>query len=388
MKLSAKFAVDASSEAIRRHNVEALEVVDAYRKDRPVRVPVLCGEWVGQHGFYADETGLDYAEYYGDPGVMLKTQLEAARRRREIRIYDLALGEPPKNWTVSVDFWPVVAPGWAGCEVQFRHDSVPAHRGRNLGKEECLGLAMPDPRTGGLLGRCGSFWTALKQLCTGLTFLGRPVGPAGHGVGTNGVFSLALDLRGPDLMADMHDDPDFADEFLRKMAAWCDALERAWCEAEGRPVGPFQVTDHGIDMLSGEMYERFIVPVVLEVNRRRGTVAPTLLHHCGRGAHLFPVIKRRFGLERLHMLTFPLIDVARVKSELGEEVWITAAVADQIIQAGPPERIRQTVKDLLSPGAKGCGRLALCVGDMLKGTPMDHRTAFYEAVREFGGYGP
>jgi hypothetical protein len=40
----------------------------------------------------------------------------------------------------------------------------------------------------------------------------------------------------------------------------------------------------------------------------------------------------------------------------------------------------------MQSGAKGKGRLALSVGDMLRGTPMEHRVALYEAVKEFGGY--
>jgi hypothetical protein len=36
--------------------------------------------------------------------------------------------------------------------------------------------------------------------------------------------------------------------------------------------------------------------------------------------------------------------------------------------------------------AKGRGRYALMLGDMLRGTPLEHYRALYEAVREFGGY--
>jgi uroporphyrinogen-III decarboxylase len=134
------------------------------------------------------------------------------------------------------------------------------------------------------------------------------------------------------------------------------------------------------------MYEKFIVPVIQEINRGRGTQAPTFLHHCGRGVHLFPVVKRSFGLTHIDMLTFPLVDIAKVRREVGHEVWINALIADEIVQLGPPERIRETVRDLMDSGAKGRGRLALNVGDMLKGTPFEHRIALYEAVKEFGAY--
>ena len=97
-------------------------------------------------------------------------------------------------------------------------------------------------------------------------------------------------------------------------------------------------------------------------------------------------MKRHFGLTHLEALTHPYVDVARVRSEIGEEVWITAVIADDIIQLGPPEKIRQTVRDFMESGVKGSGRLCLEIGDMLPGTPMEHRIAYYEAVKEFGRY--
>ena len=386
MNLSQTFSIDVRADWVAAHNRDAAAVVDAHRADRPLRVPLMPGEWFGQHGLYADEADVDYARYYAEPDEMLRVQLEAARRRRELPICDMILGQAPEAWTVSVDLWPVVAPGWLGCELVYRRDAVIAHRSLNLSKAECRALAMPDPRSGGILKTCEAFWGHLKDRYeNSLQFLGRPVGTIGHGVGTAGFFSLALDLRGPDIMADMYEDPEFVREFLLKVAGWCDGLERTWCARSDGTLGAFGITDHGIDMLSAETYEGFIVPVVRRINEQRGTKPPTLLHHCGRGAHLFPTVKRCFGLTDLDMLTFPLVDIARVRREVGEDVRVTALIADQITQSGPPERIRETVKALLQ-GAKGRGRLALAMGDMLKGTPLEHRLVLYESVKEFGAY--
>ena len=387
MKLAQSFSIDAAADWVVAHNREAAAVLAAYEADRPIRVPLLCGEWSGQHGFYAEEAGVDYRRYYTDPDEMLRVQLETARRRRELPIYDMILGQPPESWRASVDLWPVVAPAAFGCELLYRADAVVAHHPLGLGKEECRRLAMPDPLSGGLLRTCRAFWLHLRERHENrLHFLGRPVGPIHHGVGTNGLFSLVLDLRGPEIMADMYDDPAFAREFLMKVATWCDLLERTWCEQAGEKPGPFGVSDHGIDMLSAGTYEEFIAPVILEINRRRGTTAPTALHHCGSGAHLFPVIQRLYGLTRIHALTYPLVDIARVRREVGEAVWIAALIDDTVVRFGPPERIRQTVRALMDSGAKGRGRFCLIAGDMLGGTPLEHRRALYDAVREFGGY--
>lgn len=65
------------------------------------------------------------------------------------------------------------------------------------------------------------------------------MGPA---VGSNGLFCLALDIRGMDLMVDMYEDPEFAHAFLRKVAEWYEILEKAW--SFGAPLFPFDITDN------------------------------------------------------------------------------------------------------------------------------------------------
>jgi|GEM_PF-2095865 len=51
MQLSASFNIDRHEEWVTRHNREAREVLEAYHADRPIRVPLLTGEWFGQHGW-------------------------------------------------------------------------------------------------------------------------------------------------------------------------------------------------------------------------------------------------------------------------------------------------------------------------------------------------
>ena len=53
-RLSESFTIDPDAPWVRRHNNEATEVLAAYHADAPIRVPLLCGEWYGQYGFYAD----------------------------------------------------------------------------------------------------------------------------------------------------------------------------------------------------------------------------------------------------------------------------------------------------------------------------------------------
>ena len=384
MRLSESFSIDPNADWVQEHNAEVRKVLAAFDSDKPIRVPMTSWDGAHMHGFYADEIGLDYRDYYSNVELMLQTQLEAARRRREIPVADLPLGQAPDTWSTALDMHPVPAPGWLGCEVLFREISVPAHRCQHLSKEACRKMQMPDPRTGNFLGKIVPMWEEMKKLCEGLTYLGAPVGQPWSGVCQHGVFGLCIDLRGEDFMADMYEDPEFAHEFILKVATWCDALEAAW-RPKGDKPGGYGFGDHGIEMLSPHLYEDFVVPVIKEINRRRGTTPPTGLHHCGTGTHLFPIMQNHFGLTAIDSLTFPLVDIAKVRADLGEDITITAGIESEIIKSGPPERIRQTVKELLT-AAKGKGRFTMQVGDMLRGVPMDHRIAYYEAVKEFGTY--
>lgn len=386
MNLSTGYSIDLQAPDVIRHNAEVREVFSAYQNDRPIRVPVKMVEWYGQHGPYADEIDLDYREYYHAPDLMVEVQLESARWRRQTPICDVVLGEKPESWPVSVDLWPVPPAGWVGCPVKFFPDCHPGHSPLRLSRDEADRMEMPDPVRGGLLRTCGEYFDRMRKRCQGLTFMGRPVSPVRHGVGTCGFFAMGLSIRSEDLMSDMYEDPDFVRHFLRKMAQWCQTLDTTWDRLSGgtgkpRPVALF---DHGIDMLSPRLYEEFIVPVIHETGAQSGAGVGRALHHCGRGIHLFPIIHRHFKLESINALTWPYVDIARVRHELGPEVWLDVIVADHIVQQGPVESIREAVREVMK--AKGKGRLSLMVGDLMRGAPLEHRLALYEAVREFGRY--
>ena len=381
--LDTAFAIDPENDWVKRHNSDALRVLESWEIGRPERVPLLCDDYPHVHGFYADEIDLNYRDYYNDPETMFEVQLGAAKRRREMPIYDFVLGHAPDSWPLSVDFHPVQLPSWLGCELLYRERSVIAHKQRNLSKEECDELQRPDLETSGLLPANHDFEVRLRALGDTTQFLGRPVGPVDYYVGSHGLLTSALDLRGPGLFEDMIADPDFVDRFLRKIVEWIGDLMSLW---HGPGPGAFEYGDHGIEMISRAHYERFIVPVIKETNERRGTVPGTDLHHCGSGTHLFPAIQEHFGITSINALTYPLVDVARVRAELGEDVRIDAVIADEIVKLGPPEKIRQIVKEFMATGAKGNGGLSLSTGDMMRGTPMEHRIALYESVKEFGSY--
>ena len=312
MDLSSSFQVDPRQPWVERHNREVREVWAAFKADRPIRVPLV---YSGARTQYLVENGIDYRRYYEDPEEMFRLQLEWKRRELELPLGDVVLCEAPDRWTVSVDFHPVATAASFGCPVVFRRDAVPAHHSAQLPLDQCRDMAMPDLLESGLLPRHREFTEHFDRLCAGgRSFLGRlversrPTLPSTGG----GIFSTALDIRGPEIMADMYEDPGFVHAFLERLAEWQIGLHRAWHRIEGMDYWmdkpgdrEIEITDHGIDMLSAEMYDTFVAALILKLARKYGHRPRAFLHHCGRGTHLFPTIRRRFGLTTIHALTWP-----------------------------------------------------------------------------------
>lgn len=392
MNLSPSFGIDPHEPWVEKHNREVREVWDAFKADRPIRVPLT---FTGARTQYLVENGIDYRTYYEDPDEMFRLQLEWQRRERELPLADVILGEPPDAWTVSVDFHPVASASSFGCPVIFRRDAVPAHESLCLSREECRRLPLPDRLTSGLLPQHRRFSDHFDRLCdSGITFLGRPVKrgkPTLPSTG-GGIFSTALDIRGPEIMSDMYEDPEFVHRFLEQIAEWQIDLHRTWHRLDrieygmDRPGGAtIDLTDHGIDMLSPEMYEQFLATLILKTADRYRQSPGTFLHHCGRGSHLFRLIQKRFGLTTLHAITWPLNDVARIRRDVGHDVWMVAVIADTILRT-TPDAIRQAVRDFFTADVKGKGRLSLWAPGEVSEIPVENYRTLFAAVREYGRY--
>jgi len=94
-----------------------------------------------------------------------------------------------------------------------------------------------------------------------------------------------------------------------------------------------------------------------------------------------------FGVTGFNAVTYPCVDVARIRRELGAEIELRVIVDSDIVRRGPVENIFQTVRELLTDEVKAGGRLIIMTDDMMAdGTPMGHGIALYEAVKGFGQY--
>ncbi len=380
-----------------KHNMAVEKIWKAYREDKPIRIPVTGGMEIQT---FLTMKNYSYKRYYTDPEFMIKCQLEKQRWCCE-HIFADAPAELPEAWgPIRVDFWPIIAEGWLGCEIIFPEKDTPwvkpLLKGNN--KEKLYDMVIPDPLYGNLMQKVSEFHQIFKENISSMTYLDRPIKPdiANPAEGTCGPFSDAINLRGAtELLQDVYDDPQYVHRLLSFVTEAIIVRKRAWRKFLGRgEIGSdshYCVEDHGIGMLSDEMYREFVMPYhkkLLETFVKNRDDCSISLHHCGRGPHLFRTIYEELGVRSFFNLTYPnIIDVMSVRRELGEEVYLGVGLHPEIVLNGPESRIYETIKNLMTPEVKAKGRLYWIQADFIPpGVPLKHIYAVYKAIKKFGRY--
>ena len=90
-RLSVKSQPDRCVDSFKQHNKEVEEVWEAYRKDKPIRVPVMGGLEIQP---FLKIKNYSSKRYYTDPEFMIRCQLEKQRWCREHIFADAEVGLP------------------------------------------------------------------------------------------------------------------------------------------------------------------------------------------------------------------------------------------------------------------------------------------------------
>jgi len=384
-----RFLADAGE--IERHNREVAEVWDAFRNDRPTRVPVQAGGVSWKHLVMADPAA-SFRSYYTEPEVTARLQATSAMLTANIISDDMPRIEP-ERFAAFLDYWPFSDEAYWGAEVVFLDRQQPKLRRlfetEKIPPEE---IEIPDPFESGFMALVSKQHESLSRVAREMVLFGRPFDPkinVGCMCTTYGVFNTAVQLRGVGLFMDVMDDPAYVTALTRKMAHGYAHRRRAWAERyRYAPPPPSIVYDHGVDMLSLEHYERLLVPVYRELKEMLGAEKyDACIEHCGRGEDVIRYKHKHFGINDFHNLNAAFLDLERLRCDLGPEVQMGVTICPEIVHSGPPERIRAAVKELLTPDLKGTGRLyvTICSHDYPE-APFEHIIAFHEAVKEYGQY--
>jgi len=330
--------------------------------------------------------GVDGIRYYNDPDYMMKVQLKGQRWIWENVPQDQL---EPKEWQVWPDFQNFYEAGWFGCPIKWLPGPLEKTRPLPLiQKKEDFNWEIPDPLKGNLMRRAYEFREKMIKKVRDMTFCGKKIS-VGAPTGTDGPFTQAYLLRGPDLLHDLFRDRGFVDRLMEYVTREIITRMKAWMDLVGisYPMDSFSFADDMIEALSPEQYRRFVLPhhklLVQTFSRNK---RPNFIHLCGRVQQHLKTIH-----EELNVGTFELgfpVDLGLARKELGQDVHLIGNVNPAILLRGPEELIEQEVKKIFdSEVAVGGYNFTLREGNQVApGTPLRHLCAFYNAGVKYGRY--
>ena len=121
------------------HNQEVKGLWDDYQKGTNGRVPVSwsIGDKVLLLNPELNRSRCAFEDYFNDPEVMLRVQLDFEHWRRHNVWADWEMGLPDK-WDIGVNFQNVYESAWLGCDLFYAGGQVPDVRAFLSNKEKIV----------------------------------------------------------------------------------------------------------------------------------------------------------------------------------------------------------------------------------------------------------
>jgi len=342
------------------------------------RVPVLPGIY---SRYWLHRLGVTWAQYTSDPVIMLETQLRAHKLILESFRSDLT-GVDPK-----VELFSIYGEAYGyGCELDFDEQSpwIGTHTiedDDDLRRLETVDptdnrytdairawIARMEPHLGDYRLRYSDGVT--RSLPAKLAFPG----------GTLGIFTLATDLRGPDIYVDLYERPQFVHQLLQIVTTHVIARLR-WLRSMG--VGTSEGTyliDDSAGALSPKHYRAFVLPYNLQALEAIGR--PLRLHVDAPADHLLPIY-REIGLDRLEYFGWAT-SLTRVRECLGGWTVLSGNVDPSLFVMGTPDDVYHASLHALSVLAPWGGYILQDGYNMPPGAKDENITAMWRAAEDFG----
>lgn len=387
------------------HNAEAQAVWDAFNAGAPIRPPVVLAT-ATQFFIYNDAVNpgdaVDWERYCTDADTMLDFQLRAAAWRAEhIAPYcDDPIGMPPNReaWLVRIDLQNFDEAAYLGAPVLFLPGQVPDTPAILAGdrKHALFDAGLPDPLTGACPERGRRSWYRRahemldrwqERLAREPEYRGWPVWVDPFGWWSGGPLTLAVALRGPELLTDFYEDGDYVRTLLDFLTEVTIARVRAHARFFGLPDPPDTMwfADDALQLISVKMAREFMLPVYRKLKAGITTAEHIKIHLCGDATRHFRWLKEELGVNDFET-GFP-VDHGRIRRELGPGVTIHGGPTVMILRDGSPEDVRAETARILDSGVCGGGRFVLReANNLAPRTPAANLAAMYETARAWRGY--
>ena len=359
----------------------------ARRFEEPDRVPVLPA--IG-YRYLLPQIGVPFRRYYGDPEVMLRSQILAQKWLMEhIRTDACSItGAWTGAWT---DFENTFEAGSLGCTVEFPENDIPwVGPGWVRTEEDLRTLERMDFVHGELNERQVEYRRAMMEAAERypVRFLGGPVFYPGRYPSlthtSDGPFGVAGDLMGQtELFTAVLENPGFVEELLRIVTdKLIEYLDFCWKE-EGLTDRDLSWTDDLAAGLSAESYRRLVLPQ--EKRLRFHFDGRASLHMCGRTDHLLETFRDDLAIDEYQGFGYQ-VNLDTAAQVMGGKVVLLGNVNPMLVLQGPPERIREETRRCIEKLALFKGYIVQDGANIPPGTPLEHINAMMDAAELYGRY--
>lgn len=386
----------------RAHNAEVARLMEAFNAGRPYRVPVQINGSITNYLLNPELNvqGWSFQDYFEDPDVQIKAQLEYQKWCRFNLLCDTEMGLPEHGWPVYPDFQNSYDAGWVGCPIRYFEGRVPDTEPILAERKERL-YELPEhlQPTAGLLGRALEYYEYMHEACEHLEYEGRPVVPPAEFLGesNDGPLDLAYKLRGAEnLLVDMlTDEPyyhDLMEYITRNLIQRMRKLrELRWARFpdsadEGLYRDSSALSDDALALISLAHYKEFVYPYHRRMYDEFTGEGGVFVHLCGDATRHFRFMKEIFNVTAFDT-GFP-VDHGWLRQELGTEVLIYGGPTVMVIKDGRRQEIESEVLRICRSGVMEGGRFILIAANNLAPcTPVENVVAMYEAAKMYGVYG-
>jgi hypothetical protein len=384
---------------IQEHNAEARKIWDAFDVGTPIRPPVALGTGT-QFFIYNDDLNpggaVDWERYCTDADTMLDFQLRAAAWRAEhIAPYcDDPIGMPPNReaWLVRIDLQNFDEAAHLGAPVMFLPGQIPDTPPILAGdrKNALFDAGLPDPLTGGWYRRAHEMLEQWQErLRREPEYHGWPVRIDPFGWWSGGPLTLAVSLRGHELLTDLYEDPEYVRTLLDYLTEVTIARVRAHARFFGMqdPPDSLWFADDNLMLLSVKMAREFMLPVYHKLKAGMTTAEHAKIHLCGDATRHFRWLKDEVGVNDFET-GFP-VDHGRIRCELGPAVTIHGGPTVMLLHDGSPDAVWAETQPILDSGvcAERGGRFVLReANNLAPHTPFANLAAMYETARAWRGF--
>ena len=305
--------------------------------------------------------GVRLGEYYGDPAVMLSTQLKAGEIFHEL--YGL-----PRRTHVSPSYSAYVEASQLGVEVIFPEDNVPMPKGAVMREAAEVGrLRILDPRRKGLMAKTiRTYHYMVEHAPEGIT--------VGLG-GTEGPVTTAVMVRGQDFFVDIVEQPRRMHRLLDLVTETSLLIRSTIEEITGRKLRRAGIADDLSGLLSPTQYEEFAYPYQKRIYDAFGAEGRSLHSELLRREHL--KFLPRLGVTHYDPGCDQYLEVRDLVEEIPDIPFSFNLKTSQEMMLGTPPSIRARYIECVEAGAPQM------MTEICRRTPRENVRAFINVAREY-----